>query len=38
MDKLRSSVHVVQYSQKNPYQIYTEEGSNKFNEMVDIIA
>ncbi|MBR3348357.1 MAG: preprotein translocase subunit SecA, partial [Mycoplasmataceae bacterium] len=37
MDKLRSSVHVVQYSQKNPYQIYTEEGSNKFNEMVDII-
>lgn len=38
MDKLRSSTNVVQYSQKNPYQIYTEEGSNKFNEMVDDIA
>lgn len=38
MDKLKSSVNVVQYSQKNPYQIYTEEGSNKFQEMVDEIA
>ncbi len=38
MDKLKSSTNVVQYSQKNPYQIYTEEGSNKFNEMVDNIA
>ncbi len=38
MEKLRSSTNVVQYSQKNPYQIYTEEGTNKFNEMVDLIA
>lgn len=38
MDKLKSSTNVVQYSQKNPYQIYTEEGSNKFNEMIDSIA
>ncbi len=38
MDKLKSSTNVVQYSQKNPYQIYTEEGSNKFNEMIDNIA
>lgn len=38
MDKLRSSSHVVQYSQKNPYQVYTEEGTNKFNEMISEIA
>lgn len=38
MDKLRSSSNVMQYSQKNPYQVYTEEGSNKFNEMIDKIA
>lgn len=38
MDKLKSSTNVVQYSQKNPYQIYTEEGTSKFNEMVDDIA
>ena len=38
MDKLRSSTNVVQYSQKNPYQVYTEEGSNKFYEMIDSIA
>ena len=38
MDKLRSSTSIVQYSQKNPYQIYTEEGTNKFNEMIDEIA
>lgn len=38
MDKLRSSTNVVQYSQKNPYQIYTEEGTNKFNKMIDDIA
>lgn len=38
MDKLRSSSNLVQYSQKNPYQIYTEKGSEKFNIMVDDIA
>lgn len=38
MDKLRSSTNIVQYSQKNPYQVYTEEGSNKFHEMIDNIA
>lgn len=38
MDKLRSSTNIVQYSQKNPYQVYTEEGSIKFNEMIDNIA
>lgn len=38
MDKLKSSTNVMQYSQKNPYQIYTEEGSAKFNEMIDDIA
>lgn len=38
MDKLRSSTNVVQYSQKNPYQVYTEEGSIKFHEMIDSIA
>ncbi len=38
MDKLRFSTNVVQYSQKNPYQIYTEEGTIKFNEMIDSIA
>ena len=38
MDKLRSSTNVVQYSQKNPYQVYIEEGTNKFHEMIDSIA
>ncbi|MGL5520416.1 MAG: preprotein translocase subunit SecA [Metamycoplasmataceae bacterium] len=38
MDKLRSSTNVVQYSQKNPYQVYAEESTLKFNEMVNIIA
>lgn len=38
MDKLRSSSNIVQYSQKNPYQIYTEEGTVKFHEMIDKIA
>lgn len=38
MDKLRSSTNVVQYSQKNPYQVYAEEGSTKFHEMIDNIA
>lgn len=38
MDKLRSSTNVVQYSQKNPYQVYAEEGTIKFNEMVSEIA
>lgn len=38
MDKLRSSTNVVQYSQKNPYQVYIEEGTSKFHEMIDSIA
>ncbi|WP_322958356.1 preprotein translocase subunit SecA [Mycoplasmopsis felis] len=38
MDKLRSNVNLVQYSQKNPYQIYTEEGLKFFNVMLDDIA
>ncbi|WP_336508842.1 preprotein translocase subunit SecA [Mycoplasma miroungirhinis] len=38
MDKLRQSSNLVQYSQKNPYQIYTEEGSKRFNELTDRIA
>ncbi|MHA3795998.1 preprotein translocase subunit SecA [Mycoplasma sp. VS31B] len=38
MDKLRSNVNLVQYSQKNPYQIYTEEGTKAFDAMVDDIA
>lgn len=38
MDKLRSSTNIVQYSQKNPYQVYAEQGTLKFNEMCDEIA
>ncbi|QDF65080.1 preprotein translocase subunit SecA [Mycoplasma nasistruthionis] len=38
MDKLRSNVNLVQYSQKNPYQSYTEEGSKMFDAMLDDIA
>ncbi|MGL5643577.1 MAG: preprotein translocase subunit SecA [Metamycoplasmataceae bacterium] len=38
MDKLRSSTNIVQYSQKNPYQVYAELGSSKFNEMCHEIA
>ncbi|TQC51597.1 preprotein translocase subunit SecA [Mycoplasmopsis mucosicanis] len=38
MDKLRSNVNLVQYSQKNPYQVYTQEGSLKFNQMLANIA
>ncbi|QKT05257.1 preprotein translocase subunit SecA [Mycoplasma sp. OR1901] len=38
MDKLRSNVNLVQYSQKNPYQIYTEEGTKLFDAMIDDIA
>ncbi|WP_027121366.1 preprotein translocase subunit SecA [Mycoplasma leonicaptivi] len=38
MDKLRSNVNLVQYSQKNPYQVYTEEGTKLFNIMLDDIA
>ena len=38
MDKLRSSTNIVQYSQKNPYQVYAEQGSAKFNEMCHEIA
>lgn len=38
MDKLRSNVNLVQYSQKNPYQVYTDEGSKKFDQMLENIA
>ncbi|UUD34979.1 preprotein translocase subunit SecA [Mycoplasmopsis caviae] len=38
MDKLRSNVNLVQYSQKNPYQVYTDEGSRKFDQMLENIA
>ncbi|WP_033161284.1 preprotein translocase subunit SecA [[Mycoplasma] collis] len=30
VDRLRSSSNLVQYSQKNPYQIFTEETTKKF--------
>ncbi|VEU70520.1 preprotein translocase subunit SecA [Mycoplasmopsis glycophila] len=38
MDKLRSNVNLVQYSQKNPYQVYTEEGTKTFEFMLEDIA
>ena len=38
MDKLRRSSHLVQYSQKNPYQVYTKLGSKKFKELTTRIA
>ena len=38
MDKLRRSSHLVQYSQKNPYQVYTNLGSKKFKELTNRIA
>ncbi|WP_027334724.1 preprotein translocase subunit SecA [Mycoplasmopsis felifaucium] len=38
MDKLRSHTNLVQYAQKNPYQVYTQEGSKKFEEMLRNIA
>ncbi|WP_427902823.1 preprotein translocase subunit SecA [Metamycoplasma alkalescens] len=38
MDKLRRSTHLVQYAQKNPYQIYTKLGSKKFKELTNRIA
>lgn len=38
MDKLRRSTHLVQYAQKNPYQIYTKLGSKKLKELTDRIA
>lgn len=34
IDKLRSSANLVQYSQKNPYQIFTEESTKKFNILI----
>ncbi|WP_051789144.1 preprotein translocase subunit SecA [Mycoplasma buteonis] len=38
MDKLRSNVNLVQYSQKNPYQVYTDEGTKTFKFMLEDIA
>ncbi|MBN0970882.1 preprotein translocase subunit SecA [Mycoplasma phocoeninasale] len=38
MDKLRRSTNLVQYSQKNPYQIYTQLGSKKFSQLTKRIA
>ncbi|MHA0261570.1 preprotein translocase subunit SecA [Mesomycoplasma ovipneumoniae] len=34
IDKLRSSANLVQYSQKNPYQIFTEQATSKFNILI----
>ncbi|UUD36783.1 preprotein translocase subunit SecA [Mycoplasmopsis californica] len=38
MDKLRSNINLVQYAQKNPYQIYTDQGSQMFEELIRDIA
>ncbi|ENY68601.1 Preprotein translocase SecA subunit [Metamycoplasma auris 15026] len=38
MDKLRRSTHLVQYAQKNPYQVYTKLGSKKFKDLTNRIA
>ncbi|UUM19076.1 preprotein translocase subunit SecA [Mycoplasma sp. 1018B] len=38
MDKLRSNINLVQYAQKNPYQMYTDEGTKMFYTMLDNIA
>ncbi|WP_369085942.1 preprotein translocase subunit SecA [Metamycoplasma spumans] len=38
MDKLRRSTNLVQYAQKNPYQVYTQLGSKKFKELTNRIA
>lgn len=38
MDKLRSNINLVQYAQKNPFQIYTDEGTQKFEAMISDIA
>lgn len=35
IDKLRSSANLVQYSQKNPYQIFTEEATKKFEILIN---
>ncbi|MGZ9454000.1 preprotein translocase subunit SecA [Mycoplasma sp. AC157] len=35
IDKLRSSANLVQYSQKNPFQIFTEEATKKFEVFID---
>lgn len=35
IDKLRSSANLVQYSQKNPYQIFTEEATKKFQILIN---
>ncbi|MXR58279.1 preprotein translocase subunit SecA [Mesomycoplasma hyorhinis] len=35
IDKLRSSANLVQYSQKNPYQIFTEEVTKKFQILIN---
>ncbi|EFF41877.1 SecA domain protein, partial [Mycoplasmopsis alligatoris A21JP2] len=38
MDKLRSNINLVQYAQKNPFQVYTDEGTKKFEAMLSDIA
>ncbi|QZE12242.1 preprotein translocase subunit SecA [Mycoplasma sp. Ms02] len=38
MDKLRSNINLVQYAQKNPYQVYTDEGTKFFEAMLEDIA
>ncbi|PAK21489.1 preprotein translocase subunit SecA [Mycoplasmopsis agassizii] len=38
MDKLRTNSNLAQYAQKNPYQIYTQEGTKKFDALIIQIA
>lgn len=38
MDRLRQAAHVFQYAQKNPFQVYTEEGGRLFLRLIDNVA
>lgn len=38
MDRLKQSSHVFQYAQKNPFQVYTEQGGKFFLVMIEQIA
>ncbi|WP_084259822.1 preprotein translocase subunit SecA [Mycoplasma elephantis] len=38
MDKLRRNINLEQYAQKNPYQIYTEKGTQMFEDLIKEIA
>lgn len=35
---MRQSSHVFQYAQKNPYQVYTEKGGQRFLFMIEAVA